>query len=72
MTDDIKKPILGRFQRDHDHRWYMAQTRKDFEPTDEAAGHTLYEMVEYAYLVCNCGEAIRTRVKTKEELESQL
>jgi len=43
-------------KKEHDHRWYMQpQTKKEFEPVDTQpidAVTQLYELVEYAYLVC--------------------
>ena len=49
----------------HDHRWHLAQVKKDFELVDPL--QQLYKMVEYAYLICNCGELNKKPVKLKEQ-----
>jgi hypothetical protein len=49
------------FSKDHKHKHYMVTTKKEFEPIDpsiyqdipELADADLYEMIEYAYLMCN-------------------
>lgn len=41
----------------HEHRWFNTTTKKEFElvdPDDAGGRSDLYQMVEYAYLMCSC------------------
>mgnify|MGYP000495305858 FL=1 len=55
----------------HKHKYYYATIKKEFEPrpADNVPGDDLYELVEYAYAVCNCGAARKTEVKLQNPYE---
>lgn len=50
--------------RDHEHRWFLTTTKNAFEPVPQfkpdgepvETADMLYRIVEYAYLICNCGD----------------
>lgn len=51
------------------HKYFVFKTMVEFVPQDpERTGQTdvttmLYERVEYAYLGCNCGSSVKSKVK---------
>lgn len=56
----------------HEHKYYLFKHITTFEPTENEALQrqsevTLYERAEYAVLSCNCGQAIKTRIKESED-----
>lgn len=45
------------------HYWFMATSKNVYNPLNPGDGN-LYELVEYAYLICTkCGAAKKTRIK---------
>lgn len=52
---------------DHEHRFFLSTTKKEFEYDHTEAGVDFYVMTEYAWLGCNCGEVIKTKVKKQED-----
>lgn len=69
MNTDITPPNLqGRFPaREHEHKWYPWQTKTPFEAVKVENGVTYFTMIEWAYFNCNCGEALKSKVKIKNE-----
>jgi hypothetical protein len=67
MKNDITAP--------KPHRLYysnVVMVKNSFEPYEGPYdglpfGTALFRMVEYAYMGCNCGEVMKSRVKTKIE-----
>lgn len=55
----------------HQHKWFPWQTKTPFEPAKTEDGVTYFVMREWAYLSCNCGEVMKTRVKTQAEAENE-
>jgi hypothetical protein len=56
----------------HEHKFFLFKHITTFEPTENSAAQsaspvTLYERAEYAVLSCNCGQAIKTRIKEGED-----
>ena len=56
----------------HEHKYFTFKHVTTFEPTENETLQrqspvTLYERVEYAIMSCNCGQAIKTRIKEDEE-----
>lgn len=49
----------------HQHKYFMFQVKKDFEPVIMADGSILYKMVEYGYSGCNCGFGVKSQIKEK-------
>lgn len=52
----------------HEHKYFIYQVKSVFEPvqSDDMPAHDLgqlYQMVEYAFLGCNCGDVIKTKVR---------
>lgn len=51
------------------HRYFVFKTMVEFVPYQSEAGlvtldkKPLYERVEYAYLGCNCGSSVKSKVK---------
>lgn len=48
------------------HRYFIWQTKNEFEPFnggDPNTGAQLFVKIEYAILGCNCGSAIKKRIK---------
>lgn len=49
----------------HEHRFFNTTQKKEFElvdPEDVGGRNDLYEMVEYAYLMCSCSLVKKVRV----------
>jgi hypothetical protein len=53
---------------EHDHKFFIFQVKADFEPTKlkTTDGRVLYIRIEYAFSGCNCGAALKTRIKTSD------
>lgn len=51
---------------DHLHKYFMFKESTVFEPYAKLKGvdEQLYVKVEYAILACNCGSAIKTKIKS--------
>lgn len=60
----------------HEHYWFLATTKNSFEPVDSAAiKHEygqLYQMVEYAYLVCKCTAVKKVTVKQGDKANADI
>jgi hypothetical protein len=66
MNSDIMGP--RNIVSPHAHKFYLFETKSAFEPVDGSVGEQYYIRAEYATLFCNCGEAIKTRIKPKDEV----
>lgn len=53
----------------HFHKYYMASTKKEFEAVDpvEFDAYDLFRAVDYAYLICTCGQVWKTVVGLKTD-----
>lgn len=52
----------------HEHKYFIWQVKSVFETVqdDDMPAHDLgplYRMVEYAFMGCNCGDVIKTKVR---------
>jgi hypothetical protein len=51
----------------HKHNFYPWNTKKEFEIWELASdGQTLYKMVEYAYVNCQCGQVKKVKIKDED------
>lgn len=76
MKDDIRPT-----SHKHEHKWFFLTTKNSFDPVkipaalnlpDLSSNVGLYNMVEYAYLICNaCTTVIKRKVLTKEEVDRE-
>lgn len=48
----------------HEHDWRIAMVKNVFEPKylGNATGPPIFEMVEYAYMLCKCGKVEKSKV----------
>ena len=65
--------MIDLLKQNHVHKYYFTTSKKEFEPinpdayasTPELAGLDLYEMVEYAVLMCNspCNDVKKVMIR---------
>jgi hypothetical protein len=52
---------------EHQHRWTFLTAKTAFEPSIHSQSDVMYELIEYAYLVCHgCQKVVKRPVKTEE------
>jgi hypothetical protein len=66
MTDQDNCPT----SRDGQHNYFItvgSGLKSDFEPVQygESAADTLYRRVEFSYMACKCGQAIKRKVQVE-------
>ena len=68
-SDIVPVPGVKWPRNKHEHKWFFLTTKNSFEPREDGA----YDMVEYAYMVCNNCPAgpsiIKEIVKLKEQID---
>lgn len=55
---------------EHTHKWFLFQVKADFEPVEYGKTGTeiLYRRIEYAFMSCNCGSSLKTKVKNGDTI----
>lgn len=52
----------------HDHNWRLIETKTAFEPFTDHELSELYLRIEWAILACGCGEVMKRRIKSADEV----